>query len=157
LFLFVHLALEISPEEEVLRLETLVPMNIEVLTKYHLSHNDRIIFENCLHSENQMLYRPALHVNWNAVSLARRALRDKFPMPTVSLTAVLPNCQVFLPDSVDIVIGGGVSDMHLTHLSADHLTKCISLYVSVYLEWNYDYWSIGDKLQVEWSVLSDWW
>jgi len=33
-FLFVHLALEISSEEEVLRLGTLVPMNIEVPTKY---------------------------------------------------------------------------------------------------------------------------
>jgi len=47
-----------------------------------------------------MLYRPALHGNWNALSLARRALKDKFPTPTVPLTAVLPNRQVFLPDSV---------------------------------------------------------
>jgi hypothetical protein len=63
-FLFVHLALEISPEEEVLRLGTLVPMNIEVLTKYQLSHNDRIVvFENRLQSKNPMLYRPALHGN----------------------------------------------------------------------------------------------
>jgi hypothetical protein len=42
LFLFVHLALEISSEEEVLRLGTLVPMNIEVATKYPLSQ-DRIV------------------------------------------------------------------------------------------------------------------
>jgi hypothetical protein len=42
-FLFVHLALETSSEEEVLRLGTLVPMNIEVPTKYQLSHNDRIV------------------------------------------------------------------------------------------------------------------
>jgi hypothetical protein len=41
-FLFVHLALEISSEEEVLWLGTLAPMNIEVPTKYPLSH-DRII------------------------------------------------------------------------------------------------------------------
>jgi hypothetical protein len=41
--LFVHLALEISSEEEVLRLGTLIPMNIEVPTKYQLSHNDRIV------------------------------------------------------------------------------------------------------------------
>jgi len=61
--LFVHLALEISSEEEVLRLGTLVPMNIEVPTKYPLSHNDRIVSENRLHSENPMLYRPALHGN----------------------------------------------------------------------------------------------
>jgi hypothetical protein len=61
-FLFVHLALEISSEEEVLRLGTLVPMNIEVLAKYQLSHDDRIVvFENRLHSKNPMLYRPVLH------------------------------------------------------------------------------------------------
>jgi hypothetical protein len=63
-FLFVQLALEISSEEEVLRLGTLMPMNIEVPTNYQLSHNDRIVvFENSLHSENPMLYRPALHGN----------------------------------------------------------------------------------------------
>jgi hypothetical protein len=63
-FLFVHLALETSPEEQVLRLGTLVPMNTEVPTKYPLSHNDRIVvFENYLHSENPMLYRPALNGN----------------------------------------------------------------------------------------------
>jgi hypothetical protein len=63
-FLFVHLALEISPEKEVLRLGTLVPMNVKMPTKYQLSHNDRIVvFENRLHSENPMLYKPALHGN----------------------------------------------------------------------------------------------
>jgi hypothetical protein len=63
-FLFVHLALEISSEEEVLRLGTLVPMNIEVPTKHQLSHNDSFfVFENRLHRENPMLYRPALHGN----------------------------------------------------------------------------------------------
>jgi hypothetical protein len=40
-----------------------------------------------------MLYRPVLH----ALSIARRVLKDKFPTPVVPLTAVLPNCQVFLP------------------------------------------------------------
>jgi len=50
-FLFVHLALEISSGEEVLRLGTLVPMNIEVPTKYQLSHNDSFaVFENRVHS-----------------------------------------------------------------------------------------------------------
>jgi hypothetical protein len=44
-FLFVHLALEISSEEEVLRLGILVPMNIEVPMKYPLSQ-DTIIFLN---------------------------------------------------------------------------------------------------------------
>ena len=47
-----------------------------------------------------MLYRPALHGNWNALSLARRALKDKFPTRTVPLRTVLPNHQVFLPDPV---------------------------------------------------------
>jgi len=76
-------------------------MNIEVRTKFPLSHNDRIVvFEERLHSENPMLYRPALQGNWNALSLARKALKDKFPTPTVPLTAVLPNRQVFLPDPV---------------------------------------------------------
>jgi len=99
-FPFVHFALEISLEE-VLRLGTPVPMNIEVPTKYQLSHNDRIVvFENRLHSKSPMLYRPALHGNWNALSLARRALKDKFPTPTVPLTAMLPNRQVLLPDPV---------------------------------------------------------
>jgi hypothetical protein len=58
-FLFVHLALEISSEEEVLRLGTLVPMNIELPTKYPLSQ----VFENRLNSENPMLYKPAPHGN----------------------------------------------------------------------------------------------
>jgi hypothetical protein len=61
-FLFVRLALEISSEEEVLRLGTLVLMNIEVPTKYPLNQ-DRIVFEIRLHSENLMLYSPALHDN----------------------------------------------------------------------------------------------
>jgi hypothetical protein len=76
-------------------------MNIEVPTKYHLSRNDRIVvFENRLHSKSQVLYRPALRGNLNALSLTRRALKDKFPMPTFPLTAVSPNSQVFLPDPV---------------------------------------------------------
>jgi hypothetical protein len=83
-----------------LRLGTLIPMNIEVPTKYQLSHDRIIVFENRLHSENPMLYRPTLHGNWNAFSLARRVLMNKFPTPTVPLTAVLPNRQVFLPDPV---------------------------------------------------------
>jgi hypothetical protein len=47
-----------------------------------------------------MLYRPALRGNWNALGLARRALNDKFPTPTVPLTTVLQNRQVFLLDPV---------------------------------------------------------
>ena len=47
-----------------------------------------------------MLYRPALHGNPNALSLARRALKDKFPMPMVPLTTVLQNRRVFLSDPI---------------------------------------------------------
>jgi len=43
-FLFVNLALEISSEEEVLRLGTLVPMNIEVPTKYPVSQDRIVVF-----------------------------------------------------------------------------------------------------------------
>jgi hypothetical protein len=43
---FVQLALEISSEEELLRLETLVAMNIEVPTKYPLSQDGIVVFEN---------------------------------------------------------------------------------------------------------------
>ena len=99
-FLFVQLVLEISPEEEVLRLGTLVPMNIEVPTKYQMSHNDRIVaFDSRLHSKSPMLYRPALHGNRNALNLARRALNDKFPHQQFH-SQLLPNRQVFLPDPV---------------------------------------------------------
>jgi len=44
-FLFAHLALEISSEKEVLRLWTLVPMNIEVPTKYPLSQDRIVVFK----------------------------------------------------------------------------------------------------------------
>jgi hypothetical protein len=44
--------------------DTVVPMNIKVPTKYPLSHDARIVvLEIRLHSENPMLYRPALHGN----------------------------------------------------------------------------------------------
>jgi len=80
-------------------MDTVVPMNIEVPTKCPLSHNDRtVVLAIRLHSDSPMLYRPALHGNWNALSLARRTLKDKFPTPTIPLTAVLPNRQVFLLD-----------------------------------------------------------
>jgi len=99
-FLYVCLALEISSEEEVLRLGTLVPMSIEVPTKYPLSQDRIVVFEIRLHSQSPLLYKPSLHDNWNSLSLARRALKDKFPTPTVPLTTVLQNRQVFLPDPV---------------------------------------------------------
>jgi hypothetical protein len=97
-FLFIHLALEISSEAEVLRLGKLVPMNIEVPTKYPPSQDRIVVFEIRLHGKSPMLYRPVLHRNCNALSLARRTLKDKFPTPTVPLKIVLQNYQVFLPD-----------------------------------------------------------
>ena len=99
-FLFVPIALDISSEEEVLWLWTLVPKNIEVPTKYPLTQDRIVVFEICLHSKSSMLYRPALHGNLNALSITRRALKDKFPTPTVPLKTVLQNRQVFLPDPV---------------------------------------------------------
>jgi hypothetical protein len=99
-FLFVHRALKISSEEEVLWLGTLVLINIEVPTKYPLNQDRIVVFEIRLHNKSLMLYRPALHGNWTALSLAKRALKNKFPTPTVPLTTVLQNCQVFLSDRV---------------------------------------------------------
>jgi hypothetical protein len=75
-------------------------MNIEVPTKYPLSQDRIVVFEIRLHSKSPMLYRPALHGNWNALSLTRRVLKNKFSTPTVPLKTVLPNRQVFLPDPV---------------------------------------------------------
>jgi hypothetical protein len=71
--------------------DTVVLMNIEVLTKYPMSHNRIIVLEIHLHSKSPILYRPELHGNLNVLSLARRALKDKFPTPTIPLTALLPN------------------------------------------------------------------
>jgi hypothetical protein len=99
-FPFVHLALEISSEEEVWRLGTLVPINIEVPTKYPLSQDRTVVFEIRLHSKSPMFHRAALYGNSNALNLARRALKEKFPTPTVPLATVLQNRQVFLPDPV---------------------------------------------------------
>jgi hypothetical protein len=58
-----------------LGLGTLVPMNIEVPTKYPLSQDRIIAFEIRLHSKSPMLHRPALHGNSNAlkVSLEERS------------------------------------------------------------------------------------
>ena len=81
--------------------DTVVPMNTEVPTIYPLSHNDRIVvLEIRLNSENPMLYRPAHYGNWNVLSLARRALKDKFPTAKIPHTTVLPNRQVFQPDPI---------------------------------------------------------
>jgi hypothetical protein len=62
-FLFLHLALEISSKEEVLQLGTLVPMNIEVPSKYPLSQDRIVVFDKRLHNKSPMLYIPALHGN----------------------------------------------------------------------------------------------
>jgi hypothetical protein len=76
-------------------------MNIEMPKKYPLSQDRIVVFENRLHNKSPMLYRPALHGNCNASSLARRAFKVKFPTPTVSLTTVLQNHQIFLLDPVE--------------------------------------------------------
>jgi len=75
-------------------------MNTEVSMKYPLSHDRIVVFEIILHGKSPMLYRPTLHGNRNALSFARRALKNKFPTPMVPLTTVLTNRQVFLPDPV---------------------------------------------------------
>jgi hypothetical protein len=84
-----------------LRLGTLIPMNIEVMTKYPLSQGRIVVFQIRLHSKSPMLYSPALHDNWNALSLARRTPKDKLPTPTVPNTHVLQNRLVFLPDPIE--------------------------------------------------------
>ena len=81
-------------------MDTVGPMNVEVPTKYPLSYDRTVVLEIRLHSESPMFYRPALHGNWYALSLVRKALKDIFPTPTVPLTAVLPNRQAFLPNPV---------------------------------------------------------
>jgi hypothetical protein len=112
-FLFVHLALEIFSEKEVLRLVTLVPMNIEVPTKYSLRPDRIVVFGIRLYSKSPMVCRPALYGNSNALSLARKALMDKFPTPTVSLRTVLQNRQVFLPDPVYVAATAHIYNAHV--------------------------------------------
>ena len=46
--------------------------------------------------------------------------------------------------------------MHLTDLSTGHLRDCVSVYVCMCLAWNFVRWSVGDGLQVEQRVHSDW-
>jgi hypothetical protein len=70
-------------------------MNIELPTKYPLSQDRIVVFENRLHTKSPMFYRPALHGDWNALSLARRALKKKFPTPTVLLITVLQIVRYF--------------------------------------------------------------
>jgi hypothetical protein len=91
---------DILRERSVATRDTVVPMNIKVPTKYPLSQDRIVVFEIRLHNKSPMLYRPALHGNWNVLSLARRALNDKFPMPTVPPTTVLQNRLKFLSDPV---------------------------------------------------------
>jgi hypothetical protein len=38
-------------------------MNIEVPTKHPMNYDRIVVFENRLHSETPILYRPALHGN----------------------------------------------------------------------------------------------
>jgi len=131
--------------------DTVVPMNIEVPTKYPMSHNDRIVIvEIRLHSESPMLYRSALYGNWNALSLSRRALKDKFPMQTIPLTAVLPNRQVFLSNPV--VMNGSLTNfvrvntcMSEVYNFFDLLVRrwCKVVLVTCVRKWNYISWERG--------------
>ena len=150
-FLFVHLALEISSEEEVLWLGTLVPMNIEVPTKYLLSQDRIVVFEIRLHSKSPMLYRPALHGNWNALSLASKALKGKFPTPTVPLTAVLQNSQVFLPDPIVGKLLASVANLkYLVTTLANHNYKFEK---KLRAEWTGGVRSTGQTITV-WIILA---
>jgi hypothetical protein len=102
-FLFVHLALEISSDEEVLRLGTLVPVNIEVPTKYPLSQDRIVVFEYVSTAEARCSTEQRSISTQMLLSLARRALKDKFPTPTVPQTTVLQNCQGPAEISDDLV------------------------------------------------------
>ena len=100
-FLFVQLVLEISSEEEALRLGTLVPMNIEVPTKYPLSQDTESLFfkyvstakSRCSTDQCSM----ATEMLW--VSLEERS-RTNSPRQQFPLKTVLQNHQVFMPDPV---------------------------------------------------------
>jgi len=61
-------------------MDTVVPMNIEVPTKYPLSHNDRIVvFEIRLHRVPDALQTST---PWQLKCF--ESLKDKFPTPTIS-------------------------------------------------------------------------
>jgi hypothetical protein len=63
-FLFAADAVSHPQQYSIATRDTVVPMNIEVPTKYPQSHNDKIVvLEIGLHSESPMLYGPALHGN----------------------------------------------------------------------------------------------
>jgi len=63
-FLFSADAVSRPQQYSMATMDTVVPMNTEVPTKYPLSHDDRIVvLEIRLHSESPMLYRPELHGN----------------------------------------------------------------------------------------------
>jgi hypothetical protein len=104
-------------------------MNIEVPMKYPLRQ------DTDFHNKSPMLYRPALFGKWNALSLARRALKDKFPTPTVPLTTVLQNRQVFLPDPVFMYVC---------------VCVCVCVYVCVYI---YIYNGFGDLEVACWPLV----
>jgi hypothetical protein len=62
--------------------------------------NQDIRFWNTSPQQNPVALQTSAPWQLKRLSLARRALKDKFPTPTVSLTTVLQNRQVFLPDPV---------------------------------------------------------
>jgi len=62
-FLFTADAVSHPQQYSIATRDTVVPMNIEVPTKYPPSHNRIVVLAIRLHSESPMLYRPALHGN----------------------------------------------------------------------------------------------
>jgi len=119
-FLIVHLALEISSEEEVLRLGTLVPMNIKVLTKYPVSQDWIVVFEIRLHRKSPMLYRPALHGNWNALSLA---IGDCLVCGPASRPARIPDNHLYRVTNTRCRIGTVIFSWWWAHSCPKHVQK----------------------------------
>jgi hypothetical protein len=117
-FLFVGFSEASHPQQySVVTRDTVVLMNTEVLTKYLLSHDDRIVVFEIRDTSPQRkpsALQTSAACNWNVLSLARRTLTGKFPVPTVPYTAVFPNRQVFLLDPVDDPYGWSINITPLT-------------------------------------------
>jgi hypothetical protein len=75
-------------------------MNIEVPTKYPVSQDRIVVLKFVSTTKARCSTHQRFMTTRNALSLARRALKVKFSTPTVPLTTILQNRQVFLPDPV---------------------------------------------------------
>jgi hypothetical protein len=99
-FLFVHLALEISSQKEVLQLGTLVPMNIEVPTKYPRSQNRIVVLKYVSTTKARCSTdQPSMATKMLWVSLEERS-RTNSPRQRFHSQLFYKNRQVFLPDLV---------------------------------------------------------